>query len=630
MANPRIEVEIGAVIDGLKKGFGESVKIIDTLEKQAQELEKSLRDATDLGTIQKLNLDLAKTRSALSQLRTTGIDPLTKATSQYNSVGTDFARIIQDAPFGIIGVGNNITQLAGSFQTLKNQTGSTSQALKTAFASIFSSGNALILGISALTTVFTVLQMKGFFKTEEAAKSLSETLDEYREKLETIRRVSIEGQANASREIQNFNLLKAQAENANIPLQRRIEAVRDLQKTYPNYLGSLTQEQILTGNVGNAYKELASQLIATAKARAAADKIAKNSLDLLTLEEQQVDNVNKLIEKREKLIRLEQLASLQASKSRGEITGLDLQLFEIRKEIRDLELEQVKSVEERSKILQENLKLEESISTQISNGAVFTKSQLDATKEIKRTIQEILDIQTNRPPVSFAPTSPQAQGIGSENIQAQTNALLALEDALQGTGISIGQFYAAIANGAAEGFDSLDQFIFKLSETQQFIDNTFAILEQGIENTIGDVAFAIGDALASGADVSKAAGAALLSGIAGILNQLGQLAIGTGVAIEAIKKAFTSLGGVGAIVAGTALIALAGAVSNKARSLGGSMGRGGASSVGSSGVGGGSSFVGGAQGFGFNQNREIRGELVARGQDLVYVFNEANTRINKG
>ena len=127
MANPRIEVEIGAKVDNLSTGVNQATS-------QLSKLENAVNQATP------------------------EINKLTRATSNYNSVGTDFARIIQDAPFGIIGVGNNITQLAGSFQTLKNQTGSTSQAIKAAFASIFSSGNALILGISALTTVFTVFR----------------------------------------------------------------------------------------------------------------------------------------------------------------------------------------------------------------------------------------------------------------------------------------------------------------------------------------------------------------------------------------------------------------------------------------------------------------------------------------
>lgn len=593
MANPRIEVEIGAKVDDLASG-------INQVTGQLGKLENAVNQATP------------------------EINKLSKATSQYNSVGTDFARIIQDAPFGIIGVGNNITQLASSFQTLKNQTGSTSQALKSAFASIFSGSNALILGISALTTVFTVLQMKGFFKTEESAKSAEDALESYREKLDAITKSTIQGRASAEKEIQNFKLLKAQAENANIPLKTRVEAVDQLQKNYPNYLGSLSKEQVLTGKVGDAYKNLTNELTATAKARAFSNKIAENALSLFTLEQQQVDNVAKLIDLREKEAKLLAQSNLQAKKSRGEFTGLDLQLLDIQKQIRDVQLEQVKSVEDANKFKADNIKLEEKINEQVSKGAVFTKSQVDNLKVIKRTFEEIQNIQTNRPAPSFDPAQPILPGI-----QDQVDDLSALEEKLRGTGLTVSQFYKAIASGAAEGFDSLEKFIQRLSDTQKFIDNAFAALEQGLEGTIGDIAFAIGDALATGASVTKAAGAALLGGLAAILNQLGQLAIATGIAIGGIKEALKTLNPVVAIAGGVALVALAGFVSAKAKSLAG-VGGGGASSVGTSGVGGGTNFTGGGQGFNFNPNNVVVLETVVRGQDILFVSQQASNRINKG
>jgi len=177
----------------------------------------------------------------------------------------------------------------------------------------------------------------------------------------------------------------------------------------------------------------------------------------------------------------------------------------------------------------------------------------------------------------------------------------------------------------------LTAFVLRLSE---FNSQVAGIIETGAQQTLGDFAFAIGDALASGGNVIKAGGAALLGGLAGILNQLGQLAIATGLAVEGIKKALQTLNPAVAIGAGVALIALAGFVSNKAKSLGGSKGGGGGggggSSVGSSGVGGGSSFTGGAQGGMFAQNRDVSGEFVVRGTDLVYVLGQANNKINKG
>ena len=612
MANPNIQVEVGADVSGLTAGVNTATSQLDKLGKAAQ------TTAPQIGK-------------------------LSQATQGYNSVGVDFARIIQDAPFGIIGVGNNITQLAGSFQVLKNQTGSTGAALKSALGSILSSGNALILGISVLTTVFTILQQKGFFKTEEAAKSLNEQLADFRENLNGISKATLEGQINAQKEISNYKLLQVQAENTTISLEKRITAVNELRKLAPEYLKNLSDEQILAGNVGDAYKSLTNDILALAKAKAFSAQIDKNSADTLTLllqEEQRAIVISQKRQDQEKARREDEQRRAIGAAAGGFGSAAISEAAGIESQINKLIDEQVKSAQQRVVLAEQNLKLEAGIVGFSSQGATFakvkteeTKKNVTANEEIKRSLEEIQKIEFNRPAISFQATAPVLPGIDMNNVQSQINGLNALNQALQGSGVSVEQFYAAIANGAANGFSSLDTFVTSLVETQAFIDDTFKILKEGAANTLGDVAFSIGDALASGGNVIKAAGGALLGGIAGILNQLGQLAIATGLAVEGIKKALSTLNPAVAIAAGIALVALAGFVSNKAKSLGGGSkggGGGGGSSVGGSGVGGGSSFTGGAQGGMFAQNRDVSGEFVVRGTDLVYVLGQANNKINKG
>ena len=631
MANPKIEVEIGAVIDGLRKGFGDSVRIIETLEKQALELDKALKAATDLPEIQSLNSRLAQTKAALTQLKTAGVEPLTKATSGYNSVGTDFARIIQDAPFGIIGVGNNIQQLAGSFQQLKNSTGSTGSAVKAALASILSPANAVVLGISILTTALTVLQMQGFFKTEEAAKSLAEQLDKYKDTLGETTQAQLEGAASADKEIIKIQSLRAVIENETVSREKRLAAVEKLRGEAPTIFKNLSDEQILAGKVGDSYNRLTQILVARATASSGINKIVALA-----------DEERLILEKNAEILQQISAFEQKAAKFRAQgqqelvlinenqIRYLKQQNPEIQR-LADIEAERVKL----TALVNQNLIASVDYNDKSANSASKVNAE---SQKLLRTFEEIQKIELSRPAVSFEPTLPERDKFelpeaNLENIQSQIQALNALNQALQGSGIGIEQFYAAIANGAAEGFSSLDTFIGRLAETQAFVNETFDILEQGAENTLGDMAFAIGDALASGGNVIKAAGGALLGGLAGILNQLGQLAIATGLAVEGIKTALKTLNPAVAIGAGVALIALAGFVSNKAKSLGGSKGGGGGgggSSVGSSGVGGGSSFTGGAQGGLFAQNRDVSGEFVVKGNDLVYVLGQANNKINKG
>jgi ribosomal protein S6 len=600
MANPRIEVEIGANVAGLTAGVNTATGQLDKLGKAAQ---------TTAPQVQKL----------------------TQATQGYNSVGVDFARIIQDAPFGIIGIGNNITQLAGSFQTLKNTTGSTKAALTQAFSSIFSSGNALILGISLLTTAFTILQQKGFFKTEEDAKSLDETLKEYQETLTGVAASTLKGAQDAQKELAVLKSLELQATNTAISTDKRLAAVNELQKLYPDYFGNLTKEQILNGQVGDTYLKVAANLLAKAKAQAATNQIAQNGIDLLRietkLEDQRAERLLKTAEAQAQVDALIEKRQKEGFLTQGDLQRYDSLIKSINASNESL-TEEATLKGEIARINKENDQLTKEITKQLEAGATYTKDKANSTKSVNDELEKELKLEDEL--IKRTELGNQLRNDALNKLKTITSELAPSLGKLQEIDLSKIQ----IAPEIADIDDSkLTAFVLRLA---QFNSEVAGVIEGGAQQTLGDFAFAIGDALASGGNVVKAAGAALLGGLAGVLNQLGQLAIGTGLAIAGIKKALQTLNPAVAIGAGVALIALAGFVSSKAKSLGSSNGSGGgggggASSVGDSGVGGGSSFVGGgAQGGMFAQNRDVSGEFVVRGQDLVYVLGQSENRIKKG
>src|SRR3972149_2610911 len=84
------------------------------------------------------------------------------------------------------------------------------------------------------------------------------------------------------------------------------------------------------------------------------------------------------------------------------------------------------------------------------------------------------------------------------------------------------------------------------------------IIEAGIEDMIISMAEALGSLAGGAKDVDI--GAAFLEPMANMISTLGKMLIMTGVGIEAFNKSLTSLQGVGVIVAGVALVALASAV----------------------------------------------------------------------
>jgi hypothetical protein len=169
------------------------------------------------------------------------------------------------------------------------------------------------------------------------------------------------------------------------------------------------------------------------------------------------------------------------------------------------------------------------------------------------------------------------------------------------------------------------EFVDSLAEIKQQVEN---ILILGIEDTIGNFAFTVGESIALGANALKAGASSLINSFSGILDELGKTALQTGIltigigkAIEAIKSALASLSGPVAIIAGAALIALAGFARGAARNIGG--GGGGGSGISTSGVGSGvGSSFGGATGgaFDFNRQVELVGEFSVSGQQLKYVI----------
>ena len=650
MANPRIEVEISAIIDGLKKGIVESIGIIGALEKEALDLDKALKAATTVPEIANLNAKLAQTKSAISQLKNTGIEPLTKATSQFNVVGLDFARVIQDAPFGIIGVGNNITQLAQSFSTLGKAGDSLSSKFKLALGQIFSSSNALILGVSILTTALTYLTQKGFFDSEKGAKSLTDRLKEYEETLGSVARATLKGIQNSEGELQKFKALTAQAQNLNVSDKNRLAAVNELQKQYPEYLGNLTKEQILTGQVGDSYDILTKQIIANAKAKAFSDEITKNSSDLRTLEKEQNDTANQILAKRIELQNAQARSNESGLKVSGQLAATDFTVLNITGELNDLIQKQTQSISEANKIKQSNLELDGLINQELQNGAVFTNKNTDArnqnTKALDEWKKKAEEIQRVLDTEAFLESREIKFDLNLEKFNKQIQDAFAPEKEIK---VKI-KTDVVLDEDIPDELPFIDRLLERLNpkkftefeeRTAQFATTMLGILDSGLGNAFVDLGQSIGEALATGGNVLSSVGKSLLGSVGKLLGDFGKQLIAFGVAGLAYSKLIKSLftdpvtaapkAGL-AIAAGIALVAISGAISSTMRSnsSGGGGGGGGGSSEGSSGVGGGTSFAGGGQGGLFQQNKDLNGELVVRGQDLVYVFGQASDRINKG
>lgn len=173
-------------------GFRRKIGLIEQLNAKAKQLKVSLAQATNEQQIASFNAELEQTNIELARLNALGKSFANTSTQSFDkfrvSAGAAsgsaiaFNRIIQDAPFGIIGVGNNIQQFAEQLSALKTTTGSTGAALKSFFSSLITPANLAILAVSAVTTALTFYALNAE-KTKTPVQELTEAQEEFNKSL---------------------------------------------------------------------------------------------------------------------------------------------------------------------------------------------------------------------------------------------------------------------------------------------------------------------------------------------------------------------------------------------------------------------------------------------------------------
>jgi hypothetical protein len=551
--------------------------------------------------------------------------PLVKGSNQAAFALQNLGRVAQDAPFGFIGIQNNLNPLLESFQQLKQQTGSTSSAFKALGQSLIGpAGLGIALSIvSAGILFYQQYQQRANKETEKAKK----TNEDYASTLEAVNRIQLVGAQNAVKETTELKALFSAYQNANLPLKQRKDAYSELQKQYPEYFGNLKFEEQASEKVKSAYDKLSESIIATGRARAGIDLITKNEQKKLENEQKLVDlqtEGNNLSIKKESLLKTS--AELQRTSTR-EGAGISqlVQANSVQGDINaNLKLQnQLKN--DNKKIDQDNLRITKSINGEILKGGKVTGSVGGETPKSGKGAKDVqsvgdilakLEIElqkvSNSVDITFGQGNQQkvkafASAIDSlTEIKAGGNVIKGIQDRLIGIKsveedakarlisfntieADLSKKFVSISKNYQDTLNSINKtplvpFPTLLPQlkliSQQFIEwnkNISNIISGSLTQTFAGIGEAIGQSLATGTSLAQNLGNALLNSLGSVLGQLGQMAIATGVALLGIQTALKTLNPFAAIAAGVALLALSGVVKGKASKLGGSMGGGGSS-----------------------------------------------------
>lgn len=587
-----LEVIIGAD----KSDFDKKIKEVEFDVKQlANEKQAQIKLGLDTSVI---TAQIKDAKKSLADLKITAKDAGNSFAGMAPKVANggnalmQFSRIAQDAPFGIMGIGNNITATVEAFGHLKQSTGSTGGALKALAGSLIGSGG-ILLAVSLVTSGLTYMAQNGI-TVGDVFNKITGNFDEARKAMQDLNTEAVKG---SQAQISTMNAYVSAASNVNVSMADRLIAVKKLQSEYPGYFGNLSQEQILNGNVAGAVRGVTQALIAKAKATAAVSKI----VDLAEAESKIQQNINNEIAD---VVRGYQLSKKEAFDfTKAVLSGADaFKLLEpFKKRAGFFDVAEAIALEGTLQKLNTSLASNRANQDKLTDGInASTSAYIKLDTVVQKTTKSKPEKQIRE--ITIIPKISTSKGTDDSN----DKILAMFRDKLSSDITKLKTTPIPLNIPIQPEFDTVgfDKMLGKLS---QFDIAANDIIENSLASTFGRLGEVIGEAMASGGNVLQAAGGALLQGIGGLLSDMGGLLIKMGVAAVlagTVTKLFGDVSGIGA-----GLLAIAGGVvlkgigsgisksgSNVASSGGGQVSTGAnvsspTSSTGSS--GGGSSFNGG-------------------------------------
>jgi hypothetical protein len=146
-------------------------------QNQLRQFQATLKKSTDAGAITALNTNITFLENKIAHLNSR-IGETTKPMGDATQSLINFSRIAQDAPYGIIGVANNLNPMLESFQRLAKTEGGTKKALTAMIDGLAGpAGLGVVLGIvSSLAVVFSKQIGEAFSGSSDKVKELREEL----------------------------------------------------------------------------------------------------------------------------------------------------------------------------------------------------------------------------------------------------------------------------------------------------------------------------------------------------------------------------------------------------------------------------------------------------------------------
>lgn len=518
---------------------------------------------------------------------------VTRSTNQASQSIFNLGRIAQDAPFGFIGIQNNIEPLIQSLQGLRGESGSAGAALKALGASLLGP-TGVLLGFSLVSSAITVaIQKYGslgaaidalFGKQAElsqeitaAAKSYEEFNKQARDSADIKREEATQTEGLVSR----VNILSQIVTNNTKSYQERNNALEQLKSISKDYFGNLDLEKLKVADVTNAVNGYTQSIVNAAMARGFEDAISKTNVQLF--------------EQRKLLDKLN--GSLQQANADYKIVGIAAT-----RDTRDIIAAQgaYKKQEAVVKSLTDQLGGYRSELDKIINTQVSAKPAVQGlTQQLAKTSGKV----TAKTAAVFIPVRPDPAGLGVSTEQADRDINNAFKLANPVVSVPIVPTIPAAAIATFDAFAAKSKAAFSAEQLQGFASTLNSIITPAVNAVFG--------ALESGQNIFQALGQSLKKLIVQLAATVAKAAI-----LAAVLTLITGGASAGAVGFGTLFKGFLGGGGGMG-SMFPALGRSAAPSFNGGGIAPG----------GFQMAGQV--VFVQRGSDLVGVLNNTNNRIGR-
>lgn len=529
--------------------------------------------------------------------------------NQATTALNNLSRIAQDAPFGFIGITNNINPLVESFQRLKVETGSTGGALKALGSSLLGAGGlGLAVGVgSALLTVFG----DKLFGIGQASKKAKEDAEELSRVIRDISIVQDEAFGGVQGQIAQVNALASAVADSNRPYGERKRALEELRDINKSYFGDLQLEDAATGKLTKTVEEYNKALVATAIVKAFVNEIAEVSKAAAKADTELAKSTLVLAQAEKALISARANArptgreGTGVSSAEASAQGALVKAFEeqraSREKLLDLENQRVVLFEQLNKAQLEALKFKNLENKGSQQEVDLLQKRLTALEKIKAVTsdlsvvadieEQIFDLKVkitlrdaSKNGISKEETDIAIRGFRQQLTEAFNRETLSFEaiPKVKVTSVEIaplpsGEVESAVAK--ATGLDKkipieserqvlirlkgLD-FVLAEEEAKAAVEKLKQTIVNGAIDSFATIGNSFGELLSgifSGKGIGEAfakAASSLLSGIGGILQEIGKQIITTSTLIKTLRAALDNLikNPVAGIAVGIGLVAL--------------------------------------------------------------------------